>query len=99
MNQMDQKQLLRIDIYTAAQVIGRCVDFIRWGLQQGTLPFGVAVKCQRPESGPGRYSYLIDARKLADFAGVPVEFVMELNKKVKTRRRDARQRRLAACKK
>ena len=95
---MNQKQLLRIDIVTAAQVIGRCVDFIRWGLQQGTLPFGVAVKCQRPKGGRGCYSYLIDARKLADFAGVPVEFIMELNREVKTRRREARQRRLAACK-
>ena len=96
---MNQKQLLRIDIYTAAQVIGRCVDFIRWGLQQGALPFGVAVKCQRPKGGSGKhYTYLIDARKLAEFSGESVEFIMELNRQVKTRRREARKRRLAACK-
>ena len=47
----------------AAERLGKTEQFIRIGLQQGALPFGVAVKMR------GRYSYHISEHKLNDYLG------------------------------
>lgn len=49
----------------AARVIDKSEDFIRWGLQQGRLPFGTAV-----QTGKDRWSYHISPKLLAEYSGM-----------------------------
>lgn len=53
-----------ISVEKAAAILGKPAQFVRLGLQQGTLPFGVAVK-----GSGGRYSYLIPKAKFAEWLG------------------------------
>ena len=57
----------------AAKVIGKAEDFIRFGLQQGRLPFGSAVK-----TGKDRWSYHISPKLLADYSGVPLGVIVSM---------------------
>lgn len=57
----------------AAKVIGKAEDFIRFGLQQGRLPFGCAVK-----TGGNRWSYHISPKLLAEYSGVPLGVIVSM---------------------
>ncbi len=57
----------------AAKVIGKAEDFIRFGLQQGRLPFGSAVK-----TGKDRWSYHISPKLLADYSGIPLGVIVNM---------------------
>ncbi len=59
--------ITRISTATAARVIDKAEDFIRFGLQQNRLPFGTAV-----QTGPKRWSYHISPKLLADYSGLTV---------------------------
>ena len=54
----------RISTATAAKLIDKAEDYIRFGLQQGRLPFGTAV-----QTGAKRWSYHISPKLLADYTG------------------------------
>lgn len=47
-----------ISVEEAAQILGKTAQFVRLGLQQERLPFGVAVK-----GTGGHYSYVIPKKK------------------------------------
>lgn len=59
----------KISIKQAAQILNKCQQFVRIGLQRGTLPIGVAEKM--PNSN--RYTYYISPKMLEDFTGEKVE--------------------------
>ncbi|MBR1681483.1 hypothetical protein IJ707_06820 [bacterium] len=58
----------RVSTALAARIIDKSEDFIRWGLQQGRLPFGTAV-----QTAPKRWSYHVSPKLLSDYTGVSVE--------------------------
>lgn len=57
-----------VPVYIAAKIMGVSEQFVRVGLQSGSLPFGAAVKI----SG-SRYAYYISPQKFEDFTGVVYE--------------------------
>ena len=57
----------KVPTVIAAKILGKGEDFIRFGLQQGRLPFGSAVKTAKD-----RWSYHISPKLLADYSGVPL---------------------------
>lgn len=57
-----------VPVYIAAKIMGVSEQFVRVGLQSGSLPFGAAVKI----SG-SRYAYYISPQKFEDFTGVTYE--------------------------
>jgi len=57
----ETKGLKNVSVAMAAKLLGKSKQFIRVGLQQGTLPFGVAVKTSN------RFSYHISPKKLNDY--------------------------------
>ncbi len=56
----------KVPTAVAAKILGKGEDFIRFGLQQGRLDFGTAVK-----TGENRWSYHISPKLLAEYSGVP----------------------------
>lgn len=64
----------KISIEVAAELMGKSSQFVRVGMQQGTIPIGAAVK------NKGRYSYYISPGKLREFLGMDVH---EFNTRVK----------------
>lgn len=60
--------VMRISTATAARIIEKSEDYIRFGLQQQRLPFGTAV-----QTGVNRWSYHISPKLLADYSGVSME--------------------------
>ncbi len=66
--------ITRISTATAARVIDKAEDFIRFGLQQNRLPFGTAV-----QTGPKRWSYHISPKLLADYSGLAVEEIERIS--------------------
>ncbi len=66
--------ITRISTATAARVIDKAEDFIRFGLQQNRLPFGTAV-----QTGPKRWSYHISPKLLADYSGLTVEEIARIS--------------------
>lgn len=52
-------QIETYSVEEAAVILGKTPQFVRLGLQQGTLPIGAAVR-----GSGGRYSYLIPKAKL-----------------------------------
>ena len=58
----------RVSTALAARIIDKSEDFIRWGLQQGRLPFGTAV-----QTAPKRWSSHVSPKLLSDYTGVSVE--------------------------
>ena len=63
----------KVPTAVAAKVIGKAEDFIRWGLQQGRLPFGAAV-----QTGKNRWSYHISPKLLADYSGMPLGVIVKM---------------------
>ena len=57
----------KIPTAVAAKILGKGEDFIRFGLQQGRLDFGTAVK-----TGENRWSYHISPKGLAEYSGFPL---------------------------
>ena len=53
-----------LKVTEAAKLLGVSEQFIRCGLQQGSLPFGAAVKV-----GKDRYTYHIVADKVYEYLG------------------------------
>ncbi len=66
--------ITRISTATAARIIDKAEDYIRWGLQQNRLPFGTAV-----QTGPKRWSYHISPKLLADYSGLTVEEIERIS--------------------
>lgn len=58
----------KITVAKAAELLGKSQDFVRWGLRQGKLPIGAAVKSERGE----RWNYIIVPKLLKDFTGIEV---------------------------
>lgn len=52
---------MRVTVKQAAKLLGVSEQFIRIGLQQRSLPFGVAVKMSE------RYTYYISKKKLEEY--------------------------------
>ena len=63
----------KVPTLIAAKLLGKAEDFIRFGLQQGRLPFGMAVK-----TGKDRWSYHISPKLLADYTGVPLGVIVNM---------------------
>lgn len=57
----------RITVERAALLMGVCKQFIRVGLQNGTLPFGNAIKITG-----NRYTYYISPKKFTEYTGIEV---------------------------
>ena len=57
----------RISIEHAAELLGASPQFIRIGLQQGILKFGMAVKMSR------QWTYVITKQKFEEATGIKVE--------------------------
>ncbi len=53
-----------LNLGVAAALMGKSEQFVRVGLQQGILPFGVAVKNKT------RYSYYISPERFRSFLGI-----------------------------
>lgn len=56
----------KITIKEAAEIMGKCQQFVRVGLQRGLLPFGTAVKGQGT-----RWTYYISPKLFYDYVGLP----------------------------
>lgn len=58
--QVERERPIKIPVKLASQIMLETTRYVQWGLQQGTLPFGSAVKME------GRWSYnIITERFLA----------------------------------
>lgn len=57
----------RISVEHAAELLGASPQFIRIGLQQGMLKFGMAVKMSR------QWTYVITKQKFEEATGIKVE--------------------------
>ena len=57
----------KVPTAVAARILGKAEDFVRFGLQQGRLPFGSAVKTAKD-----RWSYHISPLLLANYTGMPL---------------------------
>ena len=57
----------RISVEHAAELLGVSPQFIRIGLQQGILKFGMAVKMSR------QWTYVITKQKFEEATGIKVE--------------------------
>jgi hypothetical protein len=55
-----------MSVFQAAELLGASEQFIRIGLQQKTLPFGMAVKMS------GRWTYVITKQKFEETTGIKV---------------------------
>lgn len=56
----------RLSVAQAADLLNASEQFIRIGLQQGTLKFGMAVKMS------GQYTYVITKQKFEEVTGIKV---------------------------
>lgn len=54
----------QITIKQAAEIMGKCQQFVRVGLQRGLLPFGTAVKVHT------RWNYYISPKLFWEYVGV-----------------------------
>lgn len=54
----------QISVKEAAEVMGKCQQFVRVGLQRGLLPFGTAVKVRN------RYNYYISPKLFHEYVGI-----------------------------
>lgn len=52
-----------ITIKQAAEIMGKCQQFVRVGLQRGLLPFGTAVKVHQ------RWNYYISPKLFYEYVG------------------------------
>ena len=53
----------QITVKQAAEIMGKCQQFVRVGLQRGLLPFGTAVKANK------RWNYYISPKLFYDYVG------------------------------
>ena len=60
----------KLEVKDAAALMGVSAQYVRIGIQQGILPFGVALKVKTDGS---RYTYYISPAKFTEFTGIPVE--------------------------
>ncbi len=81
---------IRVPIQVAATLLGKSINFVRWGLQQGKLPFGYAVK--NPETIRDRYSYWIDPGMLAVMTGKSLEELEALSNAYRDKVKEDRKR-------
>ena len=65
-NEIDARRNRR-SVETAAKLLEASPQFIRIGLQQGTLKFGMAVKTSR------HWTYVITKQKFEEVTGIKVE--------------------------
>lgn len=56
-----------VPVTLAARLMGKNVEFVYMGLQQGLFPFGYAVKTST------RYSYFISSQKFEEYTGIRVK--------------------------
>lgn len=90
---MNERMLRTVGIMTTAAVLDRGITFVRWGLQDGVLPFGVAVACRDARGRKlRRFMYRIDVKKLAEYSGWSIERILELNREIKTKKEEERGR-------
>lgn len=66
MSQDVNKAENRISVAQAARLLNASEQFIRLGLQQGTLTFGIAVKMS------SQYTYVITKQKFEEVTGIKV---------------------------
>lgn len=59
----DNVGVRNVTVAQCAQILGKSQQFVRVGLQQGTAPFGYAVRTKN------RYSYHISRKKLMEYVG------------------------------
>lgn len=55
-----------VSIKEAAEILGKCEQFVRLALQRGVYTFGVAVLSK----GGQKYSYQISRKKLYEYMGI-----------------------------
>ena len=63
----------KLMIQEAAALMGVSPQYVRIGIQQGVLPFGVAVKV-----GGNRYTYYISPAKFMEFTGIKLPCLEEV---------------------
>ena len=63
----------KVPTAVAARILGKSENFIRFGLQQGRLPFGSAVK-----TATDRWGYHISPLLLANYSGMPLGQIMTM---------------------
>lgn len=63
---MDKCDSNRLSVTEAAQLLNASEQFIRIGMQQGTLKFGMAVKMS------SHWTYVITKQKFEEVTGIPV---------------------------
>lgn len=72
----------KVPTVVAARILEKSENFIRYGLQAGKLPFGMAVRMG------GRWSYHISPVRLAEYSGVPVEEINRMSDEFYGHRRE-----------
>lgn len=65
--ELDESRKGNITVAQAAKLMGCDPQFVRIGLQQGSLPIGAAVKV-----GETRYSYYISPKLFYEFTGIRI---------------------------
>lgn len=63
---MNMQDSNRLSVAEAAHLLGASEQFVRIGLQQGTLKFGMAVKMS------GQWTYVITKQKFEEITGIKV---------------------------
>jgi hypothetical protein len=58
---------IKITVKQASEIMGKCQQFVRVGLQRGLLPFGTAVKVK------ARWNYYISPKLFYEYVGQPKE--------------------------
>lgn len=53
-----------VSVSRAAQIMGKCPQFVREGLKRGILPIGHAIKTKT------QYNYYISPKLLSDYTGI-----------------------------
>ena len=57
-------QTVNISVKETSEIMGKCQQFVRVGLQRGILPFGYAIKMS------SKWTYHISKNKLFEYLGV-----------------------------
>lgn len=82
---------LRIPIQVVAALIGKSINFVRWGLQQKRLPYGYAVESE--VSNKKRYSYYINPIALSEETGKSLKELEALSNAYRAKEKESRVRR------
>lgn len=85
----------RISVTTAAAVIGKSADWVRWAVQAHEVPFGNCVSRPGNKWRVPRRSYYINKYRLAEYAGISVEEIERVNREIKAEQKQKRQEYLA----